>query len=125
MANKLPNNQKQPSKHPIKRLIIFQLRLMADAIRDLVLSPASIICTILDMVSRNKQIGYYDRLMKLGRESDVRINLFEQHGDDVQSVDFVLNEVESVIKKRYRDKDAANKALAAIKKTLKRDGKAL
>ena len=41
--------EKAPIKsHSLRRLLVFQLKLAVDALRDILLSPVSIICTIID-----------------------------------------------------------------------------
>ena len=69
-------------RRSLRRVIFFQLRLIADAGRDFIMSPLSIMCFVLDFVLGSKEgEGYYDRLMHLGRRSDRYINLFEQHAE--------------------------------------------
>jgi hypothetical protein len=68
-----------------KRLIIFQFKLAADALRDFLLSPISILMFILDLVLKPDGASYFDRLMAVGRKSDHLINLFEEHSQSEQS----------------------------------------
>ena len=63
-----------------RHLVIFQFKLLADAVRDLILSPLSIIAFIIDAVFRprlSKSLSL--RLMMMGRYSDRIINLFNEH----------------------------------------------
>ncbi len=111
-------------KHPFRRLIIFQLKLIADALRDILLSPLSIICSLLDLVLKDKKKeSYFDKLMSFGRHTEKRINLFEQHQDDDVTIDSVLNQLENVVLKEHRDKELSKKTLSAIKSLLKKDKK--
>jgi len=86
----------------IKKALVFQLKLGADALRDLVLSPLSMILVIVDIVSGHseKQSLFY-KMMKYGRLSDHWINLFEiKQGfgfRKTKNVDHWIDQVESII----------------------------
>ena len=122
--NKQPINSSAQSAnavHPIKRLALFQLKLVFDALRDILLSPISIIATIIDLIeNRRGQRSYFSLLLKYGRESERRINLFEQHSSRKQAktVDTVVQKVEDIIVKEYKNGEISSKALKAIEKTL-------
>jgi len=62
------------------RVLLFQFKLIADGLRDLILSPVSLIAVLMGLLSGGKQPDiYFKRLMRFGRKSDVWINLFDQH----------------------------------------------
>ena len=66
----------------LRHLIVFQLKLAADAFRDLLLSPLSVVVFIIDAL--NKPVvedSLYLRLMLMGRRSDRMINLFDEYTD--------------------------------------------
>lgn len=66
----------------LRHLVVFQLKLGADALRDLFLSPLSILVFIVDAIRKpTLEESLYLRLMVLGRRSDEYINLFDQHKD--------------------------------------------
>ncbi len=76
------------SKRPIspissfRCLLIFQLKLAADALRDLVMSPVSIVMFLLDILLRPPENeSHYKQMMIFGRKSDRWINLFEEHSN--------------------------------------------
>ncbi len=76
------------SKRPItpirsvRCLLIFQLKLAADAIRDLIMSPVSIVMFLLDLVLRPPEDeSHYKQMMIFGRKTDRWINLFEENYD--------------------------------------------
>lgn len=69
----------------LRRLVVFQLKLAADAIRDLVMSPVSIIMFILDLIlAPAEKDSHYEQLMQFGRKTDRWINLFEEHNEAEQ-----------------------------------------
>jgi hypothetical protein len=71
----------------IRSNLIFQLKLTVDALRDVLLSPVAIICTLLDLVRGNsEQQGYFQRLMELGHKSDHWLSLFGEQ-TSIESAD--------------------------------------
>lgn len=101
--------------HPVRRLMIFQLKLFFDAFRDLLLSPLSILATLFDWIQEKRgQTSYFEQLMSLGRDSDRRINLFEQHDHDERGVDSVMEQMEEMVNHYYRQGSISAKAKQAI-----------
>jgi hypothetical protein len=69
-------------KQAARHLIIFQLKLAADALRDLALSPLSVLVFVIDAIRKPAlEDSLYLRLMLIGRRSDQVINLFDEHKD--------------------------------------------
>ena len=67
----------------LRDVVIFQIRLAMDGLRDLVLSPVSILAALAGILfSRKDPHKFFRRLMALGQRSDVFINLFNAHSDD-------------------------------------------
>ncbi len=112
------------STHPFRRLIIFQLKLAVDALRDIILSPVSIVCSLLDLAEkRNGENSYFEKLMLFGRNTERKINLFEQHQQETATIDSILHQVEGVVLREYKDKHLSKKTLSAIEKILKSESK--
>ena len=88
----------------LRHLVVFQVKLAMDAMRDLVLSPLSIIVFIVDAVRKPKiEDSLYLRLMSTGRHSDRIINLFDEYsGDGHYTVDQTLAEVEDVVAEKMK-----------------------
>jgi hypothetical protein len=64
----------------LKYAVIFQIKLGMDAVRDLILSPVSILCAVLDfLLGNSRKEGYFQKLMYFGRKTDKWINLFGEH----------------------------------------------
>lgn len=61
----------------VRDSLIFQVKLGLDALRDLLLSPVSIGCTLYDLIKGHDQhnSSFY-KLMALGQKSDHWLNLF-------------------------------------------------
>jgi hypothetical protein len=110
--------EETPRKHEswplIRHAIFFQLKLGLDALRDILMSPVSIVLIITDIVmANNHQQSYFIRLMRLGKKSDHWINLF---GVDLtnalpknikvaedNNVDYWLTKIEKVLKEQQVD----------------------
>ena len=61
----------------IRDMVIFQVKLAIDAIRDLLLSPVSIICGLIDIFKGHSlSNSYFHKLMHYGHQSDRWLNLF-------------------------------------------------
>lgn len=106
--------------HPLRRLLIFQVKLTVDALRDIMLSPVSLIATILDWLEGRKgKNSYFEKLMQFGRLSEAKINLFEQHRGKKKTVDSVLQQVEEVVLREYKEGGITAKTKQAIEQKLK------
>ena len=110
--------------HPFRRLVIFQLKLAVDALRDIILSPVSIVCSLIDLAEKRKgKDSYFEKLMLFGRNTEKKINLFEQHQIEESTIDSILHQVEGVVMKEYKDKNLSKKTISAIEKILKTESK--
>lgn len=104
----------------IRDMLIFQIKLAMDAIRDLLLSPVSIICGLVDIFKGySLSQSYFHKLMDLGQKSDSWLNLFGKHNLDPNkdaensniigekqakpevNVDHLFLQVESLLKEQH------------------------
>jgi hypothetical protein len=124
-----PSSQKR--RPLIWQAIIFQLKLGLDALRDVLMSPISIILVITDIVmANNHQQSYFIRLMRLGKKSDHWINLFgvdlaQTKDQDVQvasdnNVDHWFRKIEEVIKEQQIDGKLSPSGKEKIQKYFRR-----
>jgi hypothetical protein len=59
---------------------LFQVKLLADGLRDLLLVPVSIVATLIGLVSGGDEPDrHFRQVIRLGRRMDAWINLFGQH----------------------------------------------
>ncbi len=64
-------------------VLVFNLKLLMDGVRDLVLVPASLLCALAGLFFGGEESDrYFRRLLQIGRRSDRFINLFNQHNTD-------------------------------------------
>lgn len=84
----------------LRHMLIFQVKLAADALRDFLLSPLSLIAFAIDAVTNaSREKSLYLRLMRFGRRSDRMINLFDDYDDDGElSIDRAIDEVEGILR---------------------------
>ncbi len=82
-----------------RHLLVFQVKLAADAVRDFVLSPISVLVFIIDAIRKPRlEDSLYLKLMLLGRKSDKVINLFDEHKDAGHfTVDQAIEEVADLV----------------------------
>jgi hypothetical protein len=82
MFFRIPDNSKAQvtTSHALRHLVVFLVKLGADALRDLVMSPVSVLVFLIDAVRKpTLEDSLYLRLMLMGRHSDRLINLFDEH----------------------------------------------
>ena len=98
MFFKIPQDSKEQvsSGQALRHLMVFQLKLAADAARDLIMSPVSVLVFIIDVMRKpTLEDSLYLRLMLIGRRSDRTINLFDEHRDAGHyTVDEAVEELE-------------------------------
>ncbi|MCY4263293.1 MAG: hypothetical protein OXE78_00325 [Gammaproteobacteria bacterium] len=86
----------------IKRFIIFQIKLYADASRDFILSFIAVFAFLLDVILQRKgDDSLFEGLLKIGRRTERMINLFNQHSVSEQgmdSIDGIVREMENSLR---------------------------
>jgi hypothetical protein len=98
------NNGSTNGAGPLLRAVAtLQLKLLLDALRDLVLSPLSLAATLVDLVLVKRQSPRYFRaVLRLGARSDRWIDVWsggeEDHVPSRESVDALLFRVEEVVR---------------------------
>lgn len=106
---RLPRKPRQHSRpRLIRRVLLLQVKLFADGLRDFVMMPLSLAAAALGILSsRNEPEVYLDRLMNFGRESDRWINLFDHYDPDDPrrpvSLDRLAEELEATVLRDYEN----------------------
>jgi hypothetical protein len=103
---------------------VFQLKLMADGLRDLVLMPVSLIATLIGLL-RGGQDPHreFRQVIEAGRASERWINLFGTHdvpGDAnaVASIDSLFEKLEETLKQQYLTSGISQKLKVEINEAL-------
>jgi len=121
-----PAESDDPRWRLVVDVVTFQGKLVLDAVRDILLSPISIVVAIIGAVTRPSDPGtYFYELMRWGRWSDHFIGLFnaglkpdERH--DTTSVDDIVETLERVVRDEYYRGGVSAEARAQFERTLKR-----
>ncbi len=115
MNNESEIEEEKPDRWMLIRdVAVFQVKLIFDGLRDLILVPVSLIAGIVSLVKGGESPGseFYD-LLKVGRRSERWINLFgaasHYHGPPseeekfaVEDIDVMVSRVESFVVEEYR-----------------------
>ena len=118
-----PNTSKRGAL--VRDAVVFQLKLMADGFRDLVLLPLSLIAALVGLVrGGDEPEREFVQVLKLGRRSEIWINLFGRHGtpghaNAIASIDALFDKVEETLKRQYAATGTSESAQAEIDEALK------
>ncbi len=115
----------------LRESLVFQLKLFADGVRDLVLVPISLVATGVGLLrSADDPDKEFRRVLELGRQSEQWINLFGHHdplqeAGEAGSIDLLLTRAEKVVREQYKRGDVSESATTAIEKALEKVHKTL
>jgi len=103
----------------IVKVVIFQLKLLFDGLRDLLLVPASWLCMFIGIFFGGKHPDQaFQKLLALGRKSDEFLNLFDQHEADAQSqittADSLLSPYQERLVEQAQASKISNKANSLV-----------
>jgi len=133
------NDSEKPKDAPnrwrlVRDLAGFQFKLALDGLRDLLLSPMSIIAGLAGIIFSPGNPGkYFNRLLEFGHRSDIWINLFGASGHydpdpEVTSSDAYIGKLEELLVAEYQKggvvknvKDRTDKLLNRIQKDTDQD----
>jgi hypothetical protein len=110
----------------LRDVLVFQLKLGVDALRDLLLSPLSLLAAVLDLVrGADRDRLYFHELLALGRRSEGWIDLFgagrgEDEPHDEARLDRVVGRVEKLVVEQYERGGITAQAKDAIDRSLDR-----
>jgi hypothetical protein len=108
----------------VRHTVIFQLKLMADGLRDLVLLPVSLVATLLGLLrGGDEPEREFLKVIAIGRESEQWINLFGNHpapdnSYPIASIDALFTKVENTLKQQYKAAGISKSAQAEIDKAM-------
>lgn len=109
----------------VRDAVVFQLKLMADGFRDLVLMPLSLVAVLAGLVrGGNEADREFEEVLNLGRKTERWIDLFGRHGSGehanaIASIDALFDKVEQTLKKQYLAAGTSARAQAEIDEALK------
>jgi len=115
-------SETKPSKRSalIRNTVVFQLKLMADGFRDLVLLPVSLIAALVGLLrGGDEPEREFNQVLDMGRETEQWINLFGNHDGSedpnaITSIDAIFSKVEETLKQHYKVSGTSARAQAEI-----------
>lgn len=106
----------------IRQLLIFQIKLYVDALRDILMSPLSFIVLIIDLLQGNKgDDSLFESLLGFGRKTEKAINLFNQHDiqdDEFNGIDSIITHVEKRVRKDHKDSSTSTPEQNGLDETI-------
>lgn len=102
---------------------VFQLKLIADGLRDAVLIPVSLVAALIGLVRGGDDADReFRRVLDLGRDSERWINLFGHHEtpSGAGSMDDVLDRIEDALREQARKGTTTDEARAAVNQALEK-----
>lgn len=97
-------------------LLVFQFKLVLDGLRDILLSPLSIVAVLLGFIAGGRRPDlYFRRLLRLGLKTDRWINLFGEHDGPNTADEFV-----EPVRNRFMDVAQSQPWIASAGKSLNR-----
>ena len=107
----------------VRNTFVFQLKLMADGFRDLVLVPVSLVATLVGLLRGGPEPDReFKQVIEIGRGTEQWINLFGNHSQSdsvaVPSIDVLFSKVEQTLKQQYKAAGTSESAQAEIDEAL-------
>jgi hypothetical protein len=108
----------------VRESMIFQLKLLADGARDVVLLPISLVATLAGLLRGGDNPDQeFRKVIELGKKSEQWINLFGQHepireAGQAGSIDMLLTRAEEVVREQAREGGITESASRAIERAL-------
>ena len=119
----MPENNTSTRGELVRNAFVFQLKLMADGFRDLVLVPVSLVATLVGLLRGGEEPDReFKQVIEIGRGTEQWINLFGNHLEPestaVPSIDVLFTKVEETLKQHYQATGTSETAQAEIDEAL-------
>ena len=108
----------------IREAVVFQVKLVADGFRDLVLLPVSLVAALIGLLRGGDEPDReFKQVIELGRQSEEWINLFGNHerledANPAASIDDLFTKVEDTLKQHYKASGTSESDQAQIDEAL-------
>lgn len=109
----------------LREAVVFQLKLVADGLRDFVLVPVSFIAAIAGLLRGGDEVDReFRQVIELGRQSEQWINLFGNHQPATSdgpeaSLDSLLHRAEEVVREQTRKGGISESAARSIGRAIR------
>jgi hypothetical protein len=118
------------SQFPVLRdVIVFQFKLLVDGLRDLLISPVSLLAALVDLLVPGDDGGKrFYAVVRYGRRTEEWINLFGAAGPDdpvqeTHGMDVILADLEEVLRDPARREEARAKAQEVLERLRQAGGR--
>ena len=115
-------NRNEDRWQTFKDVLLFQGKLLIDGLRDLLLSPVSIVAALVDLVVPGDDKGrrFYS-VVRFGRRTEAWINLFgaaDRHDPDADAkgIDAIVDELEKAIRDPRRREEFREKSRLLLRR---------
>lgn len=105
----------------VRESLVFQLKLLADGLRDFILVPVSLVATAVGLIrSADDPAREFRQVLELGRETERMINLFGTHERDAAApdLDTLVDRAEAVLRDQVRSGEVTRSAAESLEKAL-------
>ena len=107
----------------VRNSFVFQLKLMADGFRDLILVPVSLVATLIGLLRGGAEPDReFKQVIEIGRGTEQWINLFGNHSEPestaVPSIDTLFTRVEETLRQHYKAAGTSESVQAEIDEAL-------
>ena len=103
----------------IRDATVFQFKLLADGLRDLVFAPVSLMLALIDLVTGSNRFYH---LLQLGRRTDHWINLFGKYGGRGRGFDEAVSRMETMLTEQHQKGGITATAKRTVDKALDKLG---
>lgn len=109
----------------VRESLIFQVKLMADGLRDLILVPVSLIATLAGLLRGGASPDReFRQVLDLGRQTEQWINLFGHHepmeqGGQAASLDILLARAEQVLREQAQEGGLTENATRTLERAIR------
>lgn len=108
----------------VRSSLLFQLKLLADGLRDFLLVPVSVVATLVGLLrSGTDPEREFEQVLDFGRQTERWINLFGTHEPFEQAgqagnIDQLVIRAEQLVREQAREGDMPEQAAAALHNAL-------
>lgn len=108
----------------LREALVFQLKLVADGLRDAALIPVSLVAALIGLIRGGDEADReFRQVLALGIQTERWINLFGYHRPSREtnptgSMDAMINRVEEVLREQYESGKTTREAKDAIENAL-------
>jgi hypothetical protein len=119
----MSDHNSSPRAALVRKSLVFQLKLLADGLRDFVMVPVSLVATAVGLIrSAEDPEREFQQVLDLGRETERMINLFGTHESDTGTTDLdkLVDHVEKLLREQVRRGDVSGSAGTALDSALQK-----